>query len=166
MWVGGISPTPRSLPPGKTRYPFYRRLGGSQGRSGRTKNLVPTRIRSWTVRLVVSRYTDWATRSTWNDCYNRKIFNRSNRNFPVFADEVFSLDTRKHSLLGTSPSASPFSPIRYTFRAADIYTSETLTVFSIPLNISVPTVTCCKLLQCASETPYVQHYAIRTLCCS
>jgi len=25
----------RTLPPGKTRYPFYRRLSGPQGRSGR-----------------------------------------------------------------------------------------------------------------------------------
>jgi len=36
----------RTLPPGKTRYPFYRRLGGTQGRSGRAENLVPTGIRS------------------------------------------------------------------------------------------------------------------------
>jgi len=36
----------RTLPPGKTRYPFYRRLGGSQGRCRRAENLVPTRIRS------------------------------------------------------------------------------------------------------------------------
>ena len=35
----------RTLPPGKTRYPFYRRLGGPQGRSGRAENLVPTGIR-------------------------------------------------------------------------------------------------------------------------
>ena len=34
----------RSLPPGKTRYAFYRRLGGPQGRSGRSENLVPTGI--------------------------------------------------------------------------------------------------------------------------
>ena len=27
----------RTLPPGKTWYPFYRRLGGPQGRSGRRK---------------------------------------------------------------------------------------------------------------------------------
>ena len=27
----------RTLPPGKTRYPFYRRLGGPQGRSGRAE---------------------------------------------------------------------------------------------------------------------------------
>jgi len=54
----------RTLPPGKTRYPFYRRLGGPQGRSERAKNLVPTGIRSRTVQPIVSRYTDWATRPT------------------------------------------------------------------------------------------------------
>jgi len=42
----------RTLPPGKTRYPFYRRLGGSQGRSGRAENLVSTGIRSRTVQPV------------------------------------------------------------------------------------------------------------------
>ena len=40
----------RNLRPGKTRYPFYRTLGGPQGRSGRAKNLVPTGIRSRTVQ--------------------------------------------------------------------------------------------------------------------
>jgi hypothetical protein len=54
----------RTLPPGKTRYPFYRRLGGPQGRSRRAEDLVPTGIWSRTVQLVVSRYTDWATRPT------------------------------------------------------------------------------------------------------
>jgi len=48
----------RTLPPGKTRYPLYRRLGGPQGRSGRAENLVPTGIRSRAVQPVVSRYTD------------------------------------------------------------------------------------------------------------
>ena len=48
----------RTLPPGKTRYPFYRRLGGPQGRSGRVENLVPSGIRSRTVLPVVSRNTD------------------------------------------------------------------------------------------------------------
>jgi len=54
----------RTLPPGKTRYPFYRRLGGPQCRSGRAENLVPTGIRSRTAQPVISHYTDWATRST------------------------------------------------------------------------------------------------------
>ena len=43
----------RTLPPGKTRYLFYRRLGGPQGQSGRAENLVPTGIRSRTVQPVV-----------------------------------------------------------------------------------------------------------------
>jgi len=45
----------RTLPPGKTRYPLYRRLGGPQGSSGRAENLVPTGIRSRSVQPVVSR---------------------------------------------------------------------------------------------------------------
>jgi len=44
----------RTLPPGKTRYPFYRRLSGPQGRSGRVENLVPTGIRPQTVQPIVS----------------------------------------------------------------------------------------------------------------
>jgi len=51
----------RTLPPGMTRYPFYRRLGEPEGRSGRAENLVPTGIRSRTVQSVACRYTDLAT---------------------------------------------------------------------------------------------------------
>ena len=42
----------RTLFPGKTRYPFYRRLGGPQGWSGQAENIVPTGIRSRTVQPV------------------------------------------------------------------------------------------------------------------
>ena len=60
---GGSAPIPgRTLPPGKTRYPFYRRLGEPQGRSERAENLVSNGIRSRSVQPVVSFYTDWATR--------------------------------------------------------------------------------------------------------
>ena len=48
----------RTLPPGNSGYPLYRRLGGPQGRSGQAENLVATGIPSRTVQLVVSRYTD------------------------------------------------------------------------------------------------------------
>ena len=61
----------RTLPPGKNRYPFYRRLGGPQGRSRRAENFVPTGIRSRTFQLVVSRYTDWAIRPT---CIHKQYF--------------------------------------------------------------------------------------------
>ena len=54
----------RTLPPGKTRYPFYRRLGGPQGQSRWAENVVPTGIRSQTVQPIVSCYTNWATGHT------------------------------------------------------------------------------------------------------
>jgi len=64
----------RNLPPGKTRYPLYRRLGGPQGRSGWVDNLVPTGIRSRTVQPVVSCYTDRATGpTTYNNGNNNHI---------------------------------------------------------------------------------------------
>ena len=63
----------RTLPPGKIRYPFYRRLGGPQGRPGRAENLVPTGIRTRTAQPVVSRYTDWATRPTLRRCNFKNI---------------------------------------------------------------------------------------------
>ena len=47
---GGEASAPRpgcSLPPGKMRYPLYRRLGGPQGRSGQVRKISPpTGIRS------------------------------------------------------------------------------------------------------------------------
>ena len=53
-----------TLPPGKTRYPLYRRLGGPQGRSERAENLAPPGFDPRTVQHVVSRYTNGATRLT------------------------------------------------------------------------------------------------------
>ena len=45
----------RTLPPGRTRYPFYRRLGGPQGRSGRAENSIPIGIRSRTALYLRER---------------------------------------------------------------------------------------------------------------
>ena len=53
----------RILPPGKTWYPLYRKLGGPQGRSGREEILVPTGIRS-SDRPARSQ-VDCATRPTY-----------------------------------------------------------------------------------------------------
>ena len=71
MGEGSASRPGRSLPPGKTRYPLYRRLGGPQGRSGqvRKKSRLPPGFDARTVQLVARSYTDWATRATtWNCC--------------------------------------------------------------------------------------------------
>ena len=40
---GSASRPGRSLPPGKSRYPLYRRLGGPQGRSGQVRKISPHR---------------------------------------------------------------------------------------------------------------------------
>ena len=42
----------RTSPPGKTRYSFYRQLGGPEGWSGRAENLIPTGILSRTAQPV------------------------------------------------------------------------------------------------------------------
>jgi hypothetical protein len=60
----------RSLPPGKTRYPLYRRLGGPQSQSGQVRKISPPPgFDPRTVQLVASRYTDWAVRPTY--CSNK-----------------------------------------------------------------------------------------------
>ena len=76
----------RTLPPGKTRYPFYRRLGGSQRQSGRAENLVPTGIRSRTVQPVVSRYIDWATGPTYFIYTEINLFIQHVTTFRLFVD--------------------------------------------------------------------------------
>ena len=38
---GSASYPCRTLPPGNTRYPFYRRLGGPEGRSGQVRKISP-----------------------------------------------------------------------------------------------------------------------------
>jgi hypothetical protein len=57
--VGGKRQAPAALPPRKTRYPLYGRLGGSQGRSGRVRKISPPPgFDPRTVQPVASRYTD------------------------------------------------------------------------------------------------------------
>ena len=52
---------PAALPPGKTRYPLYRRLGRPQGRSGPVRKISPPLgFDPRTVQPVASRYTDCA----------------------------------------------------------------------------------------------------------
>jgi hypothetical protein len=58
MGVGGRHHAPATLPPGKTRYPLYRRLGGPQGRSGRVRKISPpSGFDPRTVQPTASCYT-------------------------------------------------------------------------------------------------------------
>jgi hypothetical protein len=59
MWVGGQRHAPAALPPGKTRYPLYRRLGGPQDQSGRVRKFSPPPgFDPRTVHPLASRYTE------------------------------------------------------------------------------------------------------------
>jgi hypothetical protein len=59
---GSASRPGRSLSPGKTRYPLYRRLGGPQGRSGQVRKISPPPgFDPQIAQTVASGYTDYAT---------------------------------------------------------------------------------------------------------
>jgi len=55
---GPASRPGHSLPPGKTQYPLYRRLGGPQGRSGQVRKISPPPgFDPRSVQPVASHYT-------------------------------------------------------------------------------------------------------------
>jgi len=59
MGVGDQCHAPAALPPGKTRYPLYRRMGGPQGRSGLVRKTSPQPVFDpRTVQPVANRYPD------------------------------------------------------------------------------------------------------------
>ena len=62
---GPASRPGRSLPPGKTRYPMYRRLDGLQDQFGRVRKIssLPG-FDSRTIEAITNRYTDDAIRVT------------------------------------------------------------------------------------------------------
>jgi hypothetical protein len=62
---GSASRPGRLVPPGKTRFPLYRRLGGPQVRSGKVRKISPPPgFNLCTVHPVASCYTGWATGPT------------------------------------------------------------------------------------------------------
>ena len=67
---GSASRPGRTLPPGKIQYPFYRRLGGFQDRSGQVRKISPPPgFDPRTIKPVGSRYNDYATRPTLDEDY-------------------------------------------------------------------------------------------------
>jgi hypothetical protein len=57
-WMFKATPRP-ILPPGKSRYPLYGRLGGPHGRSGWVLKISPPTVFDPRTVPVVSRYTGW-----------------------------------------------------------------------------------------------------------
>jgi len=57
--VGGQRHAPAALPPGETRYPLHRVLGGPHDRSGRVRKIAPPpEFDPRTIQPVASRYAD------------------------------------------------------------------------------------------------------------
>jgi len=90
----------RTLPPGKTRYPLYRRLGGPQSRSGRARNLVPTGIRSRMARRVTTAYCPQYSNVFRSDSYKKQVL------FPYTALGGLSNESTQCSLWGTKLTLS------------------------------------------------------------
>jgi hypothetical protein len=71
MGVDGQRHAPAALPPGMTRYPFYMKLGGPQGRV--RKILPPPGFDPRTVQFVGSGYTDYAIPAHNRNEYQRYL---------------------------------------------------------------------------------------------
>jgi hypothetical protein len=60
MGVGSQCNNPAAFPGKQTRYPLYRRLGWTQGWSGRVQKISPPPgFDPWTIQPIVSCYTDY-----------------------------------------------------------------------------------------------------------
>ena len=71
---GSASRRSRSLPPRKTRYPLYKRLGGPQSQSGQVQKILPpSGFDPRTVLSVASRYTNCATQPTRYTMQDNKL---------------------------------------------------------------------------------------------
>jgi hypothetical protein len=71
--VGDQRHAPAALPPGKTRYPLYRRLGGPKGQSGRVRKISHSpEFDPSTVQPAASRYTDWDVTARYTDVSSSK----------------------------------------------------------------------------------------------
>jgi len=126
---------------GKTRYPFYRRLGGPQGRSGRAENFVPTGIRSWIVQPVVSRSTDWATRPTI--IYQYQVKNAHGLALKQLISDSLSYTEQFHTAGEknhgkTCDNTAPHALSCLVFRKTTIVNNKLILLIQIPSVLDLP----------------------------
>ena len=88
-WVGGQCHNLAALPPGKTRYPLYRRLGGPQGWPG------------WVVHSTQQYYSDQIKDDMGTKCsiYERRSLYRIwSGNQAIAAESIYNIDRRDNCL--------------------------------------------------------------------
>jgi len=84
---GSASRSGHYLPPGKTRYPLYRRLGEPQGRSGQVRKISPPPgFDPPVVQLAASSNTDYANRPTLRSGVK---FNLVKTKIPLIFSRIF-----------------------------------------------------------------------------
>jgi hypothetical protein len=119
---GSVSHPGRSLPPGKSRYPLYRRLGGPQGRSGQVRKISPP---PWfdlrTIKPVASRYTDYITWPvyTWVNSENHEqqyVFLMNRVNCTINLECTLSEMGHKYRTTVNSDGTMPFLNAIYLSR--------------------------------------------------
>ena len=95
-----------SLHPGKTRYPLYRRLSGPQGLPGQVRKIsLPPGFDPRTVQPVASRYTDYATRHTWEQCAGENILTHRGDKYMKSCVYVWSTLWPSSFISGNNPLA-------------------------------------------------------------
>jgi hypothetical protein len=92
---------PAALPPGKTRYTLYRRLGGPHRRSGRVKKIYPL------VGFDPRTYQRVASRCT-KDAFPSHDWRDKSQNERIFHQHYYNLMGRKKKLTLFSRSENSF----------------------------------------------------------
>jgi hypothetical protein len=91
----------RTLPPEKTRYPLYRRLGGPQGRSGQMRKISPPPgFGDCYISLRIKRrhLGQFSVRTKWNPLWFDQTSGRAVSNHPCLGGERFRHEHRLYSL--------------------------------------------------------------------
>jgi hypothetical protein len=65
--AGGQRHAPAALPPGKTRYPLYRRLGGSQSRTGQVRKISSPQGFDSRTAQPLAKLIEWSVRKSLPD---------------------------------------------------------------------------------------------------
>jgi hypothetical protein len=104
---GQRHPPGRSLPPGKTRCPLYRRLGGPQGRSGQVRKISPPTGVGFPDRPSRSQSL---CRLRYSQYVGRKVYCKDNLYWPQEIDHIGVSSALQGVLL----------MFRFTFQRADL----------------------------------------------